>query len=659
MRTLKRLLLVFSCTTIGTCLGLAQAPGWVVIPVNEYSALRAKAYPAELAPEPAPVAATLTRVDYQLRLDGALAVGQANLTIDILQDGWVRVPIPAGLLVREARIGDKLVALVPSKGQSGIAALLSGKGRTVLRLDLVFPVTAAGGEQRLTLPNSGSGVTRAVISRELDPRDVEVTINSGYLAEKSPTRWLAYSRPNEQLTFIWKKKSEERKVELPLRLRGAINQLFGLGEDVTSLNAEVDIEVLQGSAHQVRIAVPDNLTINQVPGATVAEWDVQGGELGSELVVTFLEPVEHSVKFTINGETKLPREGEISIPLLRLLEAERESGGVAVEVLGAGEIKEAKPQGLEPAEAAELGAAVASRQSPSLAAFRLRPNATARSLDMTVVRYTQQALLTAMIDEARYRVLMNGEGATLVQARYAVRNNQRNFARIALPPAAVVWSASLAGRPVRPGKADDGSLLIPLVKARAGEDAPLFAIEILYWIHDSEWSPKGRATLTLPVLDLPVSRTGLVLYSSPLYHVTAEPGAFRTQAYARPASAVFGGEPSPSPAGGPGGGGPGGARRLANGDDTDSLAAFGTTGFKGATTSSKIEPPSTNTAALQELVDVYNATPSARKTATVSPVGVSFPTIGPSLYFVCELTGEGKPAVLELNYQKDKKGGVK
>src|SRR5580700_9736687 len=106
MRTLLPLFLVFSLTTICTCLCPAQAPGWVVIPVDEYGSLRAKAYPAELAPEPAPVAATLTRVDYQLRLNGTLATGQASLTVDILQDGWVRVPIPAGLLVREARVGD-------------------------------------------------------------------------------------------------------------------------------------------------------------------------------------------------------------------------------------------------------------------------------------------------------------------------------------------------------------------------------------------------------------------------------------------------------------------------------------------------------------------------------------------------------------------------
>src|SRR5213078_427979 len=105
--------------------------------------------------------------------------------------------------------------------------------------------------------------------------------------------------------------------------------------------------------------------------------------------------------------------------------------------------------------------------------------AQARSLSITVARYAQRAMLTAIVDEARYRVLMSREGKTLVQARYAVRNNQRNFVKIALPAGSALWTASQAGRPVRPGKSDDGALLFPLEKGRAGEEAPVFAIEVL------------------------------------------------------------------------------------------------------------------------------------------------------------------------------------
>src|SRR5215831_20868295 len=54
-----------------------HSPGWVVLPVEEYRALHERAYPIEREPEPPPVEATLTRVDYVLRINGELATGRA------------------------------------------------------------------------------------------------------------------------------------------------------------------------------------------------------------------------------------------------------------------------------------------------------------------------------------------------------------------------------------------------------------------------------------------------------------------------------------------------------------------------------------------------------------------------------------------------------
>src|SRR6267142_4314753 len=90
-----------------------HSPGWVVISVPEYRALRVKAYPTEREPEPPPVDATLTRVDYNLRVDTDLASGRATLTVDVLKNGWVGVPIPAGLFVREAKLDGKSLSLAP------------------------------------------------------------------------------------------------------------------------------------------------------------------------------------------------------------------------------------------------------------------------------------------------------------------------------------------------------------------------------------------------------------------------------------------------------------------------------------------------------------------------------------------------------------------
>src|SRR5580692_3169568 len=524
----------------------SHAPGWVVITISDYRTLHAKAYPPDREPEGPPVDATLTRVDYDLRIDGDLAAGRASLTVDVLKDGWVRVPIPSGLLVREAKLDGKLVSLVPGaagKASNQLCALLSRPGRAVLQLEIALPVVSTAGEESISLPSTASGVTRASV--RLPRQGVDIKLTGGLLADKSEpgaeSKWLAYARGNEPLTFTWKRKTEDHRSSQALRLRGSLTELTGLGEDTTTIVAEVNVEVTQGAAREVHIALPDKVTVNQVSGATVADWEMKDGQLA----VTFLEPVEQNAKFIVSGETRSPRDGQIEIPLLRLLNTERDTGGVAVEVLGAGEINKFKTEGLENADATDLGEIVSSRQSTSLSAFRFRSGdaKTTRSLTVNVARYTSQAVLMANVAEARYNVLITNEGKLLVEARYAVRNNQRNFLKITLPPGATLWSASLAGNPVRPGQSPDGSVLLPLEKSHAGEESPEFAVEIVYISRGTTWNDKGQCKLALPRLDLPISRTGLLVYHPPLFKVTPEPGSFRLEAYQEPTSRALGPPP--------------------------------------------------------------------------------------------------------------------
>jgi len=614
---------------------LSHSPGWVVISVDDYQTLRSHAFPTDRPPDPPPVDATLTRVDYDLRIAGELATGRASLTVDVLKDGWVRVPIPTGLLVREARLDGKLLSLVSSsgKGASQLSAVLAHAGRAVLLLDIALPVNASAGEERISLPSTSSGVTRASV--ELPRQGVDVKLSGGLLAEKTETgaesKWLAYARGNEPLTFTWHRKIDDHRITLPLRQRGSLTQLTSLAEDSTSLYAEVNLEVTQGAAKEARIQLPENVTINQVSGGMVADWEVKAGDL----VVTFLEPVEQSARFTITGETKTPRDGHIEISLLRLLNTERDTGGVAVEVLGAGEIKDLKTQGLENADATELGDYVAARQSPSMAAFRFRSSdaKAPRSLAVDIARYAQQAVLVANIEEARYRVLLSKEGKSLVQAQYAIRNNQKNFLKITLPSGASIWSASVNGKPVRPGESKDGSLLLPLEKSRAGEEAPAFVLEVFYLVRQPAWTDKGKAQLALPAVDLPISRTGLLLYHPPLFKLAPEAGAFRVEAYASPMADAF---------------------RAADAETANS--EYGRNAGAIADVVTKSGAPQSST---QVLVDNFKNKSLGGRGAKVLPIRPAFPAFGPSLFLVSELTAENHAPALEFNYQREKKDGGK
>ena len=597
-------------TSCGATRLIAQTPtpaeGWVVLPVDEYRALRERAIPPAPPPLAPPVDATLTRIDYDLRVDSDSISGRALLTIDVLKEGWTRVQIPAGLMVRDARLDGQPVSLVEGPPPH---VLLARAGRSVLTLDIVMALAASAGTESIALPASPSPIARATLV--LPRSGVDLSATGGFIADHAETasesRWTAYGRPNQPLALSWKRKVDDRRAELPVRVRARLTTVIGLSEDACQASTAVRVEVIQGLARDVALALPAGLVINQVNGPTVADWESSGGMLR----VRLLDPVATAISFVVQGEMRAPREGPIVVPLVRMPSAERETGGVAVDVIGAGEMSGRQARGLEPADPSELGDVVAGRESPSMLAFRLKPLAGSepRSLAVTVVRYTPQAVLIANVEEARYRALASEDGRLLVHARYAIRNNQRSFLKVSLPPGSTVWSAEVARRPIRPGIAESDAVLLPLEKGCAGVEAPTFGVDLVYLQRIEAWTDRGHARVDLPALDLPVSRTGLELYYSPRFRVDPQPGAFRVENDPGVFAEALRQQVTPVAA-----------------SPLDARAASG----------------------LEALVDRYRNEPGGRTVVGSLPLHVTFPTFGPSIFLASELAAEGRAPFVEL-----------
>jgi hypothetical protein len=188
----------------------------------------------------------------------------------------------------------------------------------------------------------------------------------------------------------------------------------------------------------------------------------------------------------------------------------------------------------------------------------------------------------------------------------------------------------------------NGSLLLPLQKARAGEAPPTVAVEIVYLQRTREWTDRGTSALTLAAVDLPVSRTGLTVRHSPRFAVELRPGAFRPESDAGPwtvalrdnelATSVAGdlrranaaepqAPPPPMPAEH--------AREIAS---TVKMGAAGS-------------------------IDVSLAgspfrSDSGRAIAGILPVGVRVPDFGTTLFAAAELTAEGRAPAIEFEYRK-------
>ncbi|MGB2717980.1 MAG: hypothetical protein WBC51_27585 [Vicinamibacterales bacterium] len=595
-----------------------RADGWVVLSLDEYRALRARAFPTPADPSPPPVDATLTRVDYELRVGGDTVTGQARLAFDVLKQGWVSVQAPAGVLVRDARIEGRPITLVDGNPPR---VLLSRTGRSTLTLDIVVPLAAAAGTESIALPPSGSAVSAVTL---VIPRtSVDLTVAGGFIAEHAEnageTRWVVYGNAGRGLTFSWKRRADDRRSTLPLRTRARITELVALGEDASQVTASVRLEVTQGAARDATVSLPEGLIVNQVAGGEVADWTVSPGSLR----IVFLEPVTAEVQFVVSAEIRTPREGTIAIPLVRVPAAERETGGIAVDVVGAGEIARHQPRALEPSDPADLGDIIAGKESASMVAFKYTAmsGAAPRALSVDVSRYTSQAVLVANVEEARYDALVGEDGKVLVRARYAVRNNQRAFLAVVLPARATLWSALLSDRPVRPGLSADGALLLPLEKGRSSTEAPTFRLELVYLHNIPAWRNEGEAHLELPALDLPVSRTGLSLHHSPRFRIDARPGAFRTEQDRGPWHAVLrsGGAPFAVAETGPA------PRGAAENDASKDL---------------------------EGLLDRFKKEAGRTRTGTI-PIRVEFPELGPSIFLAAELTAEMRPASLDLKYRKD------
>jgi len=148
---------------------------------------------------------------------------------------------------------------------------------------------------------------------------------------------------------------------------------------------------------------------------------------------------------------------------------------------------------------------------PALIAFRTRPgDPIQRSLHITVARYAQQAVLMANIEEARYRVLLTKDENPSSNRATPFATTSATSSKSLFHPAHALERFSL--RQTRPPRsAPDGSLLLPLAKTRAAKTPPSSRSK------SSTFSPPlpgptRAAELSLPALDLPVSRTGLQIF---------------------------------------------------------------------------------------------------------------------------------------------------
>ena len=227
-------------------------------------------------------------------------------------------------------------------------------------------------------------------------------------------------------------------------------------------------------------------------------------------------------------------------------------------------------------------------------------------------------------------MLAGEDGKMLVRARYAVRNNQRAFLALKLPAQSVLWSAVLAGRPIRPGVSADGGVPAAAAQGTGRRDRADLRRRARLPAARRRRGPKGRG-----------ARRVAGGRSPGLAHGTGRP-LTRRASRSSPSLARSGSKPA--------GALERGARRRC-GDRRRAVGAAEAPAREPAVAGQSCRPapppppaerrsPSIARRSAPRRLSIAFGKEMGRTTAGAIPVHVTVPEIGPSFFVVAELTPE-------------------
>ncbi|MCK4291737.1 MAG: hypothetical protein KAY65_00965 [Planctomycetes bacterium] len=303
-----------------------KADQGVFLPYKEFQKLwrAAQGKPAGVSEAPFEYLVSTARFDG--KVEGELATLRLELTIDILSDGWVQVPIGLGeVAVAHAATEDANVVplLRVEKGQ--YIFVTKGKGRYVLALDFVRQLETQPGLAILSfrIPSAAITTLDLLIPEENLKVDVQpmlaATTSQVEVEGAKATKLQAFLGSAQQVRLSWKPKTEAA-AELEAVIICEQFQHINIGEALISYETRLDYSIHRGGVDEFTVKLPGEFRITDVTGANIAKWEIiraektAGDKKGQLLKVGLFSPAKGKYTLTIKTERFL-QEAQAKIPL--------------------------------------------------------------------------------------------------------------------------------------------------------------------------------------------------------------------------------------------------------------------------------------------------------------------------------------------------------
>jgi hypothetical protein len=322
-------------------------------------------------------------------------------------------------------------------------------------------------------------------------------------------------------------------------VRAEVVNVLSVSETLVSGRALVRYEIQNAPVKEFRLKVPAGFTNVEVFGA-----DIRRRDRGEEYRVELQNKVRGIYTLSVTWEQPRPAgtNAAIEVAGIEALGAERETGAVVLTAKPPLQVTErAATEQLVKIDVRELPewagvsatAGAGGGERPVLVYRYLRPG---YRLTAEARRFDEAAVLQALVDSAQLTTVVAEDGQMMTEMSLGIRNNGLQHLAVELPANAMVWSAFVAGQPVRPSRRE-GKLMLPLERS-AADGAPV-KVELTYIGAQRFPKSKGRVQLVSPTLDVPLKNARWDVYLPPDYAYAKFEGSMTREAEAAPVVRVY------------------------------------------------------------------------------------------------------------------------
>lgn len=492
----------------------------VVMPWTDFETLYKKGMAPDKPPEVAPHDYALSRVSFSGRVGEEAAVFTARMRIDVLKkDGWAKIPVlPGRVALRSARVGGREAPLWFDGSQYHL--LTNQSGPTELVLEFAVGTYDNAGEQGFSFPLPRAAaleVELAVPGQGLLDFDVANAQQVTTRRQGGDQVMTALLPAQGNLAVTWRKATDDPaqpEVAAEPRLYAEHHALIGVSEGVLVGSSAVHYSILHAGVETLRFSLPEDVTLLDIKGKGVGEWQVAEGGGRKTVDVALNFEAEGAYSLVVDYERSIPEGGgQISIPDLQLAGVERVKGWVGVDARSNLEIDAGQTTAARTVDVRELPPAILGQTDwPVLLGFTYRK--AGWQIPLEIRQHEEVDMLVTIIDQLAATTVLTPDGRRMTQVTWAMRNNRAQYLRIEMPEGAVPWSAYVGGRAVKPAKAEDGRVMIPLARSQtAGGDLARFAVELVY-VEDGDQPVSGRGSFAaqLPKADVPATAVAWTVY---------------------------------------------------------------------------------------------------------------------------------------------------